>query len=45
MAKLIYVTNASLDGYIENRDGGFDWGAPDEEYFSFINDIERSVGT
>jgi dihydrofolate reductase len=45
MAKLIYVTNASLDGYIEDRDGGSDWGAPDEEYFSFINEVERSVGT
>ena len=45
MAKLIYVTNTSLDGYIEDRNGGFDWGAPDEEYFSFINDVERSVGT
>jgi dihydrofolate reductase len=45
MAKLIYVTNTSLDGYIEDRNGAFDWGAPDEEYFSFINDVERSVGT
>jgi dihydrofolate reductase len=45
MAKLIYVTNTSLDGYIEDQDGGFDWGAPDEEYFSFINEVERSVGT
>ena len=45
MAKLIYVTNTSLDGYIEDWDGGFDWGTPDEEYFSFINDVERSVGT
>ncbi len=45
MAKLIYVANMSLDGYIEDRDGGIDWGVPDEEYFSFINDLERSVGT
>ena len=45
MAKLIYVANTSLDGYSEDRDGGIDWGAPDEEYFSFINDLERSVGT
>lgn len=44
MAKLIYVTNTSLDGYIEDRDGGIDWGPPDEEYFSFINEVERSVG-
>ena len=45
MAKLIYVTNTSLDGYIEDRKGVFDWGVPDEEYFGFINDVERSVGT
>ena len=45
MAKLIYVANTSLDGYTEDRDGGIDWGVPDEEYFSFINDLEGSVGT
>ena len=45
MAKLIYVANMSLDGYTEDRDGGIDWGPPDEEYFGFINDLERSVGT
>jgi dihydrofolate reductase len=45
MAKLIYVANVSLDGYTEDRDGGIDWGTPDEEYFSFINDLERSFGT
>ena len=45
MAKLIYIANASLDGYCEGRDGGIDFGDPDEEYFSFINGLERSVGT
>jgi dihydrofolate reductase len=45
MAKLIYVTNMSLDGYTEDRDGGISWGVPDEEYFSFINDLQRPVGT
>lgn len=45
MATLIYVTNTSLDGYTEDRDGGIDFGAPDEEYFGFINDLERSAGT
>jgi dihydrofolate reductase len=45
MAKLIYVANASLDGYCEDQDGGIDFGPPDEEYFGFINDIERPVGT
>ncbi len=45
MAKLIYIANASLDGYSEDRDGRIDWGPPDEEYFSFINDLQRPVGT
>ena len=45
MARLIYIVNTSLDGYCEDQDGGIDWGTPDEEYFSFINDLERPVGT
>src|SRR5919109_5297434 len=45
MAKLLYVMNVSLDGYIADEDGKFDWGAPGEEYFSFINDLVRPVGT
>jgi dihydrofolate reductase len=45
MAKLIYVANMSVDGYTENREGGFDFGTPDEEYFGSINDLERSIGT
>jgi dihydrofolate reductase len=45
MAKLLYVMNVSLDGYIADEDGNFDWGAPDEGYYSFINDLERPVGT
>jgi dihydrofolate reductase len=45
MAKLIYLFNVSLDGYIEDEDGKFDWGAPGEEYYSFINDLQRPVGT
>jgi dihydrofolate reductase len=44
MAKLLYVMNASLDGYIADEDGTFDWGAPGEEYYSFINDLVRPVG-
>jgi dihydrofolate reductase len=45
MAKLIYSAIASLDGYITDQDGEFDWSAPDEEVHAFVNDLERSVGT
>jgi dihydrofolate reductase len=45
MARLIYSAIASLDGYIADEDGKFDWAQPDEEVHSFINDVERSVGT
>jgi dihydrofolate reductase len=45
VAKLLYVLNASLDGYITDEDGNIDWAVPDEEFFSFVNDLERPVGT
>jgi len=45
MAKLIYATNTSLDGYIEDEDGSFDWSEPVEEEHAFINDLLRSVAT
>lgn len=45
MAKLIYVSNVSLDGYIEDEHGSFDWTAPDDELFAFITDLVRPVGT
>ena len=45
MAYLIYLAITSLDGYIEDTDGKFDWAAPDEEVHSFINDRQRSAGT
>ena len=45
MAKLIYSAITSLDGYTEDEDGSIDWSAPDEELFSFINDLERQFGT
>ncbi len=45
MGILIYSAIASLDGCIENRRGEFEWAAPDEEVFRFVNDLERSVGT
>ena len=45
MAKLIYVSNVSLDGYIEDEHGSLDWTEPDDEVFAFITDLVRSVGT
>ena len=45
MAKLIYVTNMSLDGYIEDERGAFDWFPRDDEVFAFTTDLLRSVGT
>jgi dihydrofolate reductase len=45
MAKLIYIANVSVDGFIEDARGSFEWAAPDEEVFSFITDLVRSVGT
>jgi dihydrofolate reductase len=35
----------SLDGYVADEDGNFDWAAPDEEVHAFVNELERSVGT
>jgi dihydrofolate reductase len=45
MAKLIYSAITSLDGYVADEDGNFDWAAPDEEVHTFVNDLERPVGT
>jgi dihydrofolate reductase len=45
MAKLIYGAIASLDGYVADEDGKFDWCMPDEEVHAFVNDLERPVGT
>jgi dihydrofolate reductase len=45
MAKLIYSAITSLDGYIADEDGNFDWAAPDEEVHAFVNHLERPVGT
>jgi dihydrofolate reductase len=44
-AKLIYSAVASLDGYVEDAHGKFDWAAPDEEVHAFVNDLERPIGT
>jgi dihydrofolate reductase len=45
MAKLIYSAITSLDGYNADEDGNFDWAAPGEEVHSFVNGLERPVGT
>jgi dihydrofolate reductase len=45
MANLIYYAISSLDGYIEDADGKFDWAAPDDEVHAFVNDLVRPVGT
>jgi len=45
MAKLIYSVIMSLDGYVADAHGNFDWAEPDGEVHGFINDLERSVGT
>src|SRR5919108_338859 len=45
MAKLIYSAIASLDGYVEDEEGKFDWAMPDEEVHAFVNDLERPIGT
>jgi len=45
MGKLIYSAIASLDGYVEDERGAFDWAAPDDEVFAFVNDLERPIGT
>ena len=45
MAKLTYSAITSLDGYVADEHGNFDWAAPDEEVHAFVNDLERPVGT
>jgi dihydrofolate reductase len=45
MGELIYSAIASLDGYVSDEAGNFDWAAPDEEVHTFVNDLERPVGT
>ena len=45
MAKLIYSAIASLDGYVADEGGNFDWAAPDEEVHTVVNDLERPIGT
>ena len=45
MANLNYTAITSLDGYVADADGNFDWAAPDEEVHAFVNDLERPIGT
>ena len=45
MAKLTYAAIASLDGFVEDEEGKFDWAMPDEEMHAFVNELERPIGT
>lgn len=45
MGQLIYSAITSLDGYVADEDGNFDWAAPDEELHAYYNDLERPIGT
>jgi dihydrofolate reductase len=45
MAQLIYSAITSLDGYVADQEGNFDWAVPDEEEHAFVNDLERPIGT
>jgi dihydrofolate reductase len=45
MAKLIYGVISSVDGYVADAEGHFEWSAPDEEVHRFVNDLERPIGT
>jgi dihydrofolate reductase len=45
MARLIYLAITSLDGYVADEEGNFEWAEPDEEVHAFINDLQRQFGT
>ncbi|MCC9146165.1 MULTISPECIES: dihydrofolate reductase family protein [unclassified Arthrobacter] len=45
MGRLIYTSITSLDGYVADEAGSFDWSMPDEEVHSFVNGLDRSIGT
>ena len=45
MGRLVYTAIASLDGYVADEQGNFDWCAPDAEVHAFVNDLERPIGT
>ncbi len=45
MAKLVYTAMASLDGFVADEHGGFDWAAPDDDVHARVNDVQRDAGT
>jgi dihydrofolate reductase len=45
MAKLLYCAITSLDGYVADADGNWDWSIPDSEVHGFVNDLQRPIGT
>ena len=45
MKRIVYAFNMSLDGYIEDRNGGIEWTEPDEEVHRYYNDFSRRFGT
>jgi dihydrofolate reductase len=45
MGKLIYLITTSIDGYVADENGNFDWGSPSEEVHAFVNETLRNVGT
>jgi dihydrofolate reductase len=45
LAKLIYSALTSLDLYVADQTGNFDWAVPDEEVHQFVNDLLRPIGT
>jgi dihydrofolate reductase len=45
MAKLIYAAISSVDGYVADAEGNFDWSTPDQEVHRFVNELERPIGT
>jgi dihydrofolate reductase len=45
MPRLIYAVITSLDGYVADTEGNFDWAEPDADVHRFINDLQRPIGT
>ncbi|WP_125611713.1 dihydrofolate reductase family protein [Specibacter cremeus] len=45
MGRLVYAAITSLDGYVADADGSFDWSAPDAQVHAFVNDLVRGIGT